>query len=272
MNLKKVFNTLQKVSPKLAARIAFNFISKPKNRKIRTFEKSILEKANESIIRFKKFNIKEYNWGAGDKKALLIHGWGGRASNFGAIIPELTKKGYKVVSFDGPSHGASTKKKTSFFEMSDLVKVFLQKEDYDLVITHSMGSVFTFTAMSSLKYKVKQMIILTTPLKFIEFIELAVAEFGLIPKTTKLLINKIRKTTTKYDPLTLNASTIIKDIEMKNVTLIHDKFDKVIPIEKTKSVSSLIKSSKFIEIEGTGHFKMLWSKKVIKIIEQQVLV
>ena len=150
--------------------------------------------------------------------------------------------------------------------------MFLQKEDYDLVITHSMGSVLTFTAMSSLKYKVKQMIILTTPLKFIEFIELAVAEFGLIPKTTKLLINKIRKTTTKYDPLTLNASTIIKDIEMKNVTLIHDKFDKVIPIEKTKSVSSLIKSSKFIEIEGTGHFKMLWSKKVIKIIEQQVLV
>ena len=27
----------------------------------------------------------------------------------------------QVISFDGPSHGDSTKKKTSFFEMADLV-------------------------------------------------------------------------------------------------------------------------------------------------------
>ncbi|WP_158447898.1 hypothetical protein [Aquimarina longa] len=55
---------------------------------------------------------------------------------------------------------------------------------------------------------------------------------------------------------------------MRDVTFIHDKFDKIIPIEKSKSVSSFIKGAKFIEIEETGHFKMLWSKKVIKIIEE----
>ncbi len=271
MNLKKIFNILQKISPRLTARIAFNFISKPKNKKIRTFEKSILEIATANIIRFKKFNIKTYKWGGGNKKALLIHGWGGRASNFGAIIPELTKNGYVVTSFDGPCHGASTKKKTSFFEMSDLVKLFLEKDKYDLIITHSMGTVLTFTAMSSIKYKVNQMIVLTSPSKFLEFIELAVIQFGLTAKTTRLLINKIQKTTTEYDPITLDAESIVKDIKMKSVTFIHDKFDKIIPIEKTKSVSSFIKSSKFIEIEGTGHFKMLWSKKVIKIIEQLIL-
>jgi esterase/lipase len=271
MNLKKVFKISQKISSQLTATIAFNFISKPKNKKIRTFEKSILEIATENIIRFKKFNIKTYKWGDGNKKALLIHGWGGRASNFGAIIPELTKNGYKVTSFDGPCHGASTKRKTSFFEMSDLVKLFLKKEKYDLIITHSMGTVLTFTAMSSIKYKVNQMIVLTSPSKFLEFIDLAVTQFGLTTKTTKLLINKIRKTTTEYDPITLDAESIVKDIEMKNITFIHDKFDKVISIEKTKNVSSFIKNSKLIEIEGTGHFKMLWSKKVIKIIEQLIL-
>jgi len=271
MNLKKVFNILQKISPRLAAIIAFDFISKPKRRKIRDFEKSILEIASENTIQFKKFNIKTYKWGSGNKKALLIHGWGGRASNFGAIIPELTKNGYKVTSFDGPCHGASTKRKTSFFEMSDLVKLFLQKDDYDLIITHSMGTVLAFTAMSSLKYKVNQMIVLTSPSKFLEFIGLAVIKFGLTTKTTKLLINKIRKTTTEHDPVTLKARDIVKNVEIKNSTFIHDKFDKIIPIEKTKLVSSFIKNSKFIEIEGTGHFKMLWSKNVIKIIEQQIL-
>ncbi len=269
MNLKKVFRILQKISPKLAARIAFNFISKPKNKKIRAFEKSILEIATKSIIRFRKFNISTYTWGDRGKKALLIHGWGGRASNFGAIIPELTKNGYSVISFDGPCHGDSTKKKTSFFEMSDVVKLFLQKENYDLIITHSMGTVLAFTAMGALKYKVNQMIVLTSPSRFLEFIELAVIQFGLTSETTKLLITKIKKTTTEYDPVTFKASTIIKGLEMKDVTFIHDKFDKIIPIQITKSVSSFIKNAKFIEIEGTGHFKMLWSKKVTKIIEQQ---
>jgi len=271
MNQKKVFSILQVISPSLAARVAFNFISKPKKRKIRVFEKSILEIATKRIIQFKKFKIKTYSWGKGSKKALLIHGWGGRASNFGAIIPELTKNGYKVISFDGPSHGDSTKKKTSFFEMSDLVKLFLQKDKYDLIIMHSMGTVLTLTAMSSLKYKVNQMIILTTPSRFIEFIELAVITFGLTAETTKLLINKIKTTTTEYDPVTLKASSVIKNIKMKDVTFIHDKFDKVIPIERSKSVSSLINNSKFIEVEGTGHYRMLWSKKVIEIIEQQIL-
>lgn len=271
MNQKKAFQILQKISPKLTAKIAFNFISKPKNKKIRVFEKSIIEIADKSNLQFNKFNIKTYNWGEGSKKALLIHGWGGRASNFGAIIPELTKKGYRVVSFDGPCHGDSTKKKTNFFEMANLVKVFLEKDNYHLIITHSMGTVLAFTAMNSLKYKVNRMIILTTPSRFLEFIELAVTQFGLTDETTELLIDKIRKTTTEYDPVTLTASNIVQNIEMKDTTFIHDKFDKVISIENSKSVSSAIKNSKFIEIEGTGHFKMLWSKKVTKIIKEQIL-
>lgn len=271
MNLKKVFNTLQKISPQLAAQVAFNFISKPPNKKIRTFEKSILEIAIEDTIRFKKFNIKTYKWGKGSKKALLIHGWGGRASNFGAIIPKLIESGYEVISFDGPSHGGSTKKKTSFFDMADLAKLFLQKHNYDLILTHSMGSVVTFTAMGELNYKVNQMIILTSPSKFLEFIELAVIKLGLTTRTTKLLINKVRKTSNTYDPETFKASNVIESLDMKDVTFIHDKLDKIIPIENSRSVSTFIKGSKFIEIEGTGHFKMLWSKKVLKIIEEQIL-
>ncbi|MBT2163595.1 alpha/beta fold hydrolase [Zobellia barbeyronii] len=265
MNLKKVVGVLQRISPKLTAKVAFKFISKPKNRKIRSFEKSILGEARKSSIKFRKFDIKVFKWGNGNKKALVIHGWGGRAANFGAIIPKLIENGYEVISFDAPCHGNSTRRRTSFFEISDLVKLFLQKEKYDLVITHSMGSVFALLAMSSLKYKIQQLIILTTPNRFLEFIGAAVLHFGLNPKTTKLLINKVRKTS-EYEPITLKASRFVKDIETKLVTFIHDKADKIIPINTSKKVSASIQNSDFIEIEGTGHFKMLWSKKVVQII------
>ncbi len=271
MNFKKSIAILQKVSPKLTAKIAFNFISKPEKRKIRTFEKEILEVAKKSVFRFNKFNISTYKWGKGNKKVLLVHGWGGRASNFGAIIPELIKNNYQVTSFDGPCHGDSTRKKTSFFEMADLVKLFLEKDNYDLIMSHSMGTVLVFTAMNSLKYKVNKMIALTTPSRFLEFIGLAVNQFGLTKKTTKLLIDKIQETTTEYNPINHKVKNVINNIEIKDITFIHDKSDKIISIEKTKQVSSFFSNSKLIEIEGTGHFKMLWSKKVINIIGQETL-
>ncbi len=270
MDFKKTFNSLQKISPSLGALIAFNFISKPQKRKIRPFEKSILEIAKHSTINFNKFKIKSYQWGNGKKKALLVHGWGGRASNFGAIIPILIENGFQVISFDGPSHGESSKRKTSFFEMADLVKLYLQNNNYDLIMTHSMGSVLAFTAMNSLKYKAKKMIVLTTPSKFSEFIDLAILKFGLTKETTKLLINKLKKTSTEYNPISHKVKDVINNIEIKDITFIHDISDKVIPLKRSKLVSSYFSNSKFIEIEGTGHFKMLWSKKVIKIVESLI--
>ncbi|MGS0527883.1 alpha/beta hydrolase [Zobellia nedashkovskayae] len=265
MNSKKAIGILQKISPKLTAKIAFKFISKPINREMRSFEKSIIDTAEKSSIQFKKFDIKTFKWGNGKKKALVVHGWGGRAANFGTIIPKLIDNGYEVTGFDAPCHGASTKRKTSFFEISDVVKLFLQKEKYDLVITHSMGSAFTLLAMSNLKYKINQIIVLTTPNRFLEFIGAAVLHFGLTPKTTKLLIRKVRKTS-GYEPMTLKTSEFIKNVEMKFITFIHDKADKIIAINTSKRVSKSVKTSDFIEIEGTGHFKMLWSKKVVELI------
>ncbi|WP_215939388.1 alpha/beta hydrolase [Zobellia uliginosa] len=263
--MKKTIAILQKISPKLTAKIAFQFISKPKNREMRSFEKLTIDTAEKSSFKFKKFNIKVFKWGSGMKKALVVHGWGGRAANFGAIIPKLMDNGYEITGFDAPCHGASTKRKTSFFEISDVVKLFLQKEKYDLVITHSMGSAFALLAMSNLKYKINQIIVLTTPNRFLEFIGAAVLHFGLTPKTTKLLIDKVRKTS-GYEPMTLKTSEFIKNVEIKLITFIHDKTDKIIAINTSKKVSKSIKTSDFIEIEGTGHFKMLWSKKVVELI------
>ena len=57
MSLKKSIAILQRISPKLTAQIAFNFISKPEKRGIRTFEKEILEIADKNVLLFNKFKI-----------------------------------------------------------------------------------------------------------------------------------------------------------------------------------------------------------------------
>lgn len=269
MILKKFFTVVEKISPNITARIAFHYISNPRTKKFREFEKPILEKATKSSLKFKKFDIAIYQWGEGEKTALLVHGWEGRASNFGAIIPMLLKNGYKVVSFDAASHGNSTKRKTNFFDISELIEVFLKREIYDLVITHSIGSVMTLMAMSKMKHTGDQLIVCTTPNEFEEYIEQTVNHFGLSYKTKNAFIKLIRKKTI-YEPLELQANLFVKNIYMNKAVFIHDKNDQVIAIENSKTVCAQMENAKFIELKNTGHFKMLWSENLLEIIRSHI--
>lgn len=269
MTLKTVFKTIEWISPYLTAKIAFNHISNPRVKKFRPFEKPILEHATKSTLKFKKHKIAVYQWGTGEKAALLSHGWEGRASNFGAIIPLLIKKNYTVIGFDAPSHGNSSKRKTSFFDICELIEFFLKKETYNLIITHSMGSVMTLMAMSKLNYRGNQLIVCTTPDKFEDYIEQTVNHFGLTHKTKNALIDLVRKNTI-YEPLALQASIFVKNIMMNKATFIHDKNDKVLNISNSKKVSSQMKNAEFIELENTGHFKLLWSNKTLNIINKRI--
>ncbi len=272
MILKKVTSTLENISPKLTAKLAYHFMSNPRFKKPRAFEKDIIQKATQSTIKYEQYDIAVYKWGDGNRKVLLVHGWEGRASNFGAIIPLFLDKGYQVISFDLPSHGNSTKKAANTFECTGLVKLFLEEASYDFIITHSMGSVLTIMAMDSFsKYSGNQMIMFTTPHRFEEFLDLALENYGLTEKTKHSLVELLRPKS-KYEPLELCATDLVQKIDMKKAFIIHDKMDKVIPIENSIKVSSAFKNSEFIEIEGTGHFRMLWSTKVLDILKEKVLV
>src|SRR6267378_1472357 len=60
-----------------------------------------------------------YRWGSGSKRVLLVHGWGGRAAQFFALIPRLVDAGFEVIAFDAP------------------LLIFHDPEDRDLPFSHS---------------------------------------------------------------------------------------------------------------------------------------
>jgi len=268
--VKSIVKLIEKISPNMTAKLAYYFISNPQVSKFREFEKPILEKAEKGTISFNQFEIATYKWGNGPKKALLVHGWEGRASNFGAIIPKLVDNGYEVISFDAPSHGNSTKKKASFFDFSDLIAIFLKKQPYDLIVTHSIGSVMSLLAMSTMKYEGDQMYILTTPDRFEEYVEYAVNHFGLTYKTKDAFLELVRNRA-GYEPLDLNGSEFAKNVSFNKVIFIHDVADSTLHIDNSIRVQANMKNSELIKLEGTGHFRMLWSPKTVGIIEQASL-
>ncbi|WP_299215835.1 alpha/beta hydrolase [uncultured Aquimarina sp.] len=263
---KLIVRIASNLFPNIITSFAYNQLTNPQVRKLRENELNTLNKSAKENFKFKDFDIQLYTWKGGEKKILLIHGWEGQAGNFSDLIEKLLENGYTVHSFDGPSHGFSSKGRTSLFEFSELVGVLIKKYNIKLLVSHSFGGVATTYALfNNPDLRIEKYVLITTPDKFIERINDVSEMVGINDDVKNRLINRLEKET-GINVETLNVSDFVKTINVDKSLIIHDKNDKVIPIARSKNVHQNWTASEFKEIEGTGHFRILRTKEVLEKI------
>lgn len=93
-------------------------------------------------------------WGDGATGTVyLVHGWGGRGTQFGAMVAPLVEAGHRVVMFDAPAHGDSDHgpagpRQTNGVELAKaLDAVFCRFGPAEAVVAHSMGTISTYLAL-----------------------------------------------------------------------------------------------------------------------------
>ncbi|MEM1323423.1 MAG: alpha/beta hydrolase [Bacteroidota bacterium] len=260
---KTIVKFLSSLFPGAMVKVAYNFMTNPQVRKLRHHELAILDQAEKKRLPFEGFDIQTYRWGQGPKKILLIHGWEGQAGNFADLINPLLQKEYTVYAFDGPSHGFSSKGPTNLFEFMDVVGQLIQKFEVNKLISHSFGGVATTYALyANPKLKIDRYALLTTPDKFSERIDDVARQVGISSKVKNQLIKRIEQEI-ELDVSQLNVSRFVQDISVDSALIIHDKNDRVIPIQQSRNVWKNWEACNFEEIEGTGHFRILRTPAVL---------
>jgi pimeloyl-ACP methyl ester carboxylesterase len=103
--------------------------------------------------------VRGYVWGAVQPSrpplttVYLVHGWGGRGAQFGAMVGPLVEAGHRVVMFDAPSHGDSDHgpagpRRTHGLEFARaLDDVFARFGPAEAVIAHSLGTIATYLTL-----------------------------------------------------------------------------------------------------------------------------
>ena len=159
-------------------------------------------------------------------------------------------------------------KKTNFFEFSELAGILIKKLCVKLLVSHSFGSVATTYALfQNQDIEIKKYVLISTPDKFTERIDDVSEIIGITDKVKNRLITRLENETNS-DVRNLNVSDFVKSINVKNALIIHDINDKVIPISRSKNVHKNWTKSEFMKIDGTGHFRILRTEKVIdKVID-----
>ncbi len=262
--MKKVLVRLASLLfPNRVVKFAFDQLSNPQVRKLRAHEVAVLEKSTKETLAFKTHSIQCYRWGDGAERVLLVHGWEGQAGNFSDFIAPLLSKGYTVYAFDAPSHGYSSRGNTNLFEFTELVGLMIQKYRVTKLISHSFGGVaVTYALYENRDLSLKKYVLLTVPDKFSQRIDDVCEQIGITPKVKAKLIQHIGDQT-QLDLTTTNVSFFVKNINVDHALIIHDKNDKVIPIERSKNVHHQWANSEFQEITDTGHFRILRTPAVV---------
>lgn len=251
--------------PSLIANVAYKRMTIPQLKKLRLDQLEVLNNAEKESVLFNDFNIQTYKWQGGQNKVLLIHGWEGQAGNFADLVKRLVKHDYTVFAFDGPSHGFSSKGRTSIFEFTELVGVLIRKFKVVKLVSHSFGGVATtFALFNNLDLKIERYVLLTTPDKFIERIQDVSAQIGITEHVQNKIIKRL-EVETSLDIRHVGVSDFVKKINVSQALIIHDIRDKVIPINRSRNVCNHWKVCKMVEVEGTGHFKILKSKSVLDL-------
>lgn len=261
---KTLISSFSRLFPRLVVSFAYKQLTNPQVKKLRANEEEMLQKAKREQMDFEGFNIQLYEWGEGDKKVLLIHGWEGQAGNFADLVKQLLDRGYKVFAFDAPSHGYSSRGPTSLFEFTELVGVLIRKHQVKTLVSHSFGGVATTYALyKNPDLKIDKYLLLTTPDRFIERIGDVAEMTGITEDVKKRLIARLEKETGE-DVQKLNVHDFVQGIQVEKALIIHDRADKIIPIERSRNVCNHWKACKFLEVEGTGHFRILRSEPIHK--------
>lgn len=267
--IKSYLKILETCSPDWSAKRVYSLMSNPRKLGFKPHESQIVEKATKGVFNFNGTDIKTYKWGTGKKKALVIHGWEGKAANFGGIIEVLLKDDFTIEGFDGPGHGLSPKVSITMFDYCQLVLEFMQNNHYDLVITHSFGSVaLVYSLNQNPKLEIEKLFMITTPDSFEERVDHVVQMVGLSGKTKDGILNLVKKTT-GFESDDLVLSKVCPSINnVGKVQIIQGKQDRIIGIDQARKVAANWDKASIIELEKAGHYKILWDERTYQALQQ----
>jgi pimeloyl-ACP methyl ester carboxylesterase len=252
------------IFPTYISSLAYKHLTNPQLMKLRDHELEMLNQSQQERILFKNFEIQTYKWGTGKKNIMMVHGWEGQAGNFSDLIQKLICEDFTVFSFDGPSHGFSSKGSTSLFEFTDLIGHLIQYFEVNHLVSHSFGGVATIYALAKLPHlKIDKYALLTTPNKFADRIDAVAEKVGISQKIKMKLVQRLTEET-GLDIWNLQVSDFVKDIQVKKALIIHDVFDKVLPVEQSRQINKVWDIAELLEVEHTGHFGILRNKEVIE--------
>lgn len=256
-----LLSSLSHLSPAAASHVAERlFFTPPRPRRSRGEE--WLARATPLRLDVGGRAIQAWRWGARGRPAvLLVHGWGGRAAQLTAFVPELLARGLAVVALDAPGHGRSGRGRSSAPEFARaLTDVARAVGGVHGVIAHSLGGAAVALALRD-GLDVRRVVLVAPAAVPPEWVDRFASRLGL----TSDVVAGMRRLSERRIGLAWSELDVPALARRQRAALlvVHDREDAEVPVEDGARIARAWPGARLEVTQGLGHSRILRDPGVV---------
>jgi len=233
-------------------------------------DRTVMDQARRSTVRVpgidrRGVDLVAYEWGSGDDVVLLVHGWQGRASQFGPLVRELRAEGFRVVAFDAPAHGDSAGRHAYVIDWVDAIHALQHRYGrFEAVVAHSFGALGVFTAVAE-GVTARRVVTIASPADA----DAVFAEFGSALGLDDRTLDDMRRRFVarlfpgEPDPFARVSAIRHPLPESDELLVVHDPDDRRVSSREAARLLDAHPGARLLHVPGTGHTRILRDDAVL---------
>lgn len=247
-------NTQYKVQPQKALKRLYKLSCEPRKGRLQKENlPQFLKNADKEFFEFDSDKILVYRWRNSGKKILLVHGWESNSKRWEETVNRLHNLGYELIAFDAPAHGLSSGKELHVPMFAKCIKAIQNKYHTDIAIGHSAGAMsLVYHAYAFPKDKgFEKLVLLGAPSEMTKIINDMAHILRLNTKVVQDLDRFFKQKFGFYFE-EFSIAQFAKSLKTPSL-VIHDKYDRVAPVDAAYSIAENLENGDLIITEGQGH-------------------
>jgi pimeloyl-ACP methyl ester carboxylesterase len=251
---------LSALAPALAARRAERLFLTPPSVRRPSAELALLATARARPMRAGARRIEVWTWGSGPS-VLLVHGWGGRGAQLGAFVEPLVARGFSVVAFDAPGHGAADGGQVTIPEIAAAVReVGAAAGPLAGLIAHSMGGACAALALAE-GLQVGAAVFVAPPADLAGPAARFTETLGFSREVGEAMRRRLERRVGR--PVSAFDVTEIARPLRTPLLVVHDRGDAEIPWQHGLVVTRAWRNAELLLTDGLGHRRILRDPDVV---------
>lgn len=250
----KILAELARLSPRLAAELGVLLFARPPAGRTQSF----VERPDSVGLAVDGTRIRGYRFGLAGPAVVLVHGWGGAAAQFRALVGPLCRSGFRVFAFDAPAHGQSSGRFSSVKRFSRVLQEFARVYGSpDGIVAHSFGCAAATLALVS-GLSVRRAVFISPLVQprahFARFAQAAGLNLDMASEVAE------RRFATRWWEVDIPS----RARELRQPLLvIHDRADRTTPLLEAEALVRQWPGAELRVTDGLGHRQVLSNASVI---------
>jgi len=255
-----------RLAPGLARRWATHLFCTPPRHPHPPIEKEWLERGQRFDVTVRGGRVAAWRWGGdgtdGQRRMLLVHGWGGRGTQLWAFIEPLRAAGYEVITFDAPAHGFSGRRYASMLHFAQAIQAVTESVGgVHGIIAHSLGGAATNLALARRWIKPERVVTIAAPTDFDGYSRLFARQLN-VSEAVRDAMQKHLEHRLGYRWKDLEGGCLAAG-NSTPALIIHDRGDKEVPFSAAQRIASHWQGALLLPTDQLGHRRILRDAGVV---------